>query len=255
VAARRIGSVHRTQLGVFRKGEVIPKRRTASRTVVAKGASIGTAIVLTVGLVVASTVSASSHDPTAETSKRKCKKKQLWKCAPKRYHLSVTDTVGPGSQSAGFEEHWRAEVDLTRYRRNIGHVDYSQAGGTLDLSSTSTTECIGGPGMIRVEPQTLPLPAADLNDSDFAVFFTLLGPDKNTYGGPLGVLGAGDSNIIGTAIEECPDETRTFQFTFHGPTAGGMEGRGKVGKVLSGSGVSNTIFAHDSFSWKLTPKK
>jgi hypothetical protein len=152
-------------------------------------------------------------------------------------------------------ENWRAEVDLTRYRRNIGHVDYSQAGGTLRISSTSTTECIGGPGTIRVEPQTLPVPAADLNNSDFAVFFTLFGPDKNTYGGPLGVLGAGDSNIMGTAIEECPDGTRSFQFTFHGPTAGGTEGRGKVGKVLTGSGESDTIFEHHSFSWRLTPRK
>jgi hypothetical protein len=58
-----------------------------------------------------------------------------------------------------------------------------------------------------------------------------------------------------TAIEECPDGTRSFQFTFHGPTAEGMEGRGKVGKVLTGSGVSDTIFEHHSFSWRLSPGK
>jgi hypothetical protein len=76
--------------------------------------------------------------------------------------------------------------------------------------------------------------------------------DTNTYGGPLGVLGAGDSNILATAIEECPDHTKTYQFTFRGPTAGGIEGRGKVGNVLSGSRVADTIFEHHSFSWKLT---
>jgi hypothetical protein len=228
-------------------------RRTASRAVGAK-ASIGTVIVLTAGIVAAGTVSASSGDPIAATSKSKCKKK-LWKCAPKRYHLSATDTVGPGPQSAPFTESWSAEVDLYRYRRNIGHVDYAQSGGTLRYSANGTTECIGGPGTVRAEPQTLPVPAADLNNSEFALFFTLFGSDKNTYGGPLGVLGAGDSNILATAIEECPDHTRTYQFTFHGPTAGGIEGRGKVGKVLSGSGVGNTIFEHHSFSWRLTPKK
>jgi hypothetical protein len=211
-------------------------------------------IALAAGLLAVGPVAGSSGSPTAVASKKKCKK-ALWKCAPKRYHLSATDTVGPGSQSAGFAENWKAEVDLVRYRRNIGHVDYSQAGGTLTISSTRTTECIGGPGTIRVEPQTLPVPAEDLNNSDFAAFFTLFGSDKNTYGGPLGVLGSGDSNIMGTAIEQCPEGTRSFQFTFHGPTHAGMEGRGKVGKVLTGSGVSNTIFEHHTFSWRLAPGK
>ncbi|HEY6653376.1 MAG TPA: hypothetical protein VI028_04570, partial [Solirubrobacterales bacterium] len=59
-------------------------------------------LALTAALVAVAPAVGSSGGPTAVAAKKKKYKRALWKCAPKRYHLSVTDTVGPGSQSAGF---------------------------------------------------------------------------------------------------------------------------------------------------------
>ena len=155
---------------------------------------------------------------------------------------------------------FKAEVDLLRARRNIGHVDYGQAGGTLTVSASIPTECEMGPGTIRVEPQTIAVPPYDpggVDFGDFAVFFELRyhGQGSNNYGGPLAVDGTGHSSLYATALDPCPERSPNFPFNVVGPTGGGIEGPGKPGKVLRGSGVSNTIFEHHSFSWKLTPGK
>ena len=43
---------------------------------------------------------------------------------------------------------------------------------------------------------------------------------------------------------------------YHLSPLSGMEGRGKVGKALSGFGEYNTLHSgRHSYSWKLTPKK
>lgn len=110
-------------------------------------------IALALGLAATSPVSGSSGAPTAVAAKKKCKG-PLWKCAPKRYHLSATDIVGPGPQSAGFQENWSAEVDLVRIARSIGKVDYGTAGGTVKVSGSRATVCAdGSPATIRIEPQ------------------------------------------------------------------------------------------------------
>jgi hypothetical protein len=214
-------------------------------------------LALATGLGVVGAATGSSGDPTAMASKKKKCKKALWKCAPKRYHLSATDSVGPGSQSSGFQENWSAEVDLVRLRRSIGTVVYGSAGGTVRASGSFATQCAdGSPATVRIEPQTIAVPAGPGYPflGDFGVEFSLIGSDKNTYGGPLGSQGSGHSALFVTATDPCPDGPGTFQTEL---AAGriGMEGRGKVGKVLRGSGVFNTIFQHHSFNWTLSPKK
>ena len=227
-------------------------RVTASPARGLRRATIWALTALLVGIGAGGAFAGSSAAPTAVAAKKKCKK-PLWKCAPKRYHLSVTDTVGPEPQSAGLIENWTAEVDLVRARRSIGEVDYTQARGTVTISSTRPTICPNGdPGTIRVEPQTLAVPAGGVFNSDFAAYFSLIGSDKNTYGGPLGSLGSGSSNMFGTALEVCPEGTTSYEFNFKGPL-NGMEGKGKVGKVLSGSGVDSRLFEHHSYHWTLTP--
>lgn len=218
------------------------------------------ALALAVGLASVGTVAGSTGAPTAVASKKKCKKGDLHKCAPKRYHLSASDTVGPGPQSAGIVENWTAEVDLVRIARNFARVDYGTAGGTVTVSGSRPTVCEdGSPATIRIEPQTIPVPPGPGYPSlgDFGVEFTLIataGFKKNTYGGPLGAAGAGGSSIFATAVDPCPGGPGVFQTQLSEPRSG-MEGPGKVGKVLRGSGVFDTIFEHHSFTWKLTPKK
>lgn len=215
------------------------------------------AAVISVGATASSP--ASAGDPTAFASKKKCKK-DLSKCAPKRYHLSATDTVGPGPQSAGFVENWTAEVDLVRIARNSSRVDYGAAGGTVKVSGSRATVCDdGSPATIRIEPQTLSVPPGPGYPflGDFGVEFTLKatsGFAKNTYGGPLGTEGSGNSALFMTAIDPCPAGQGSFQTQLTAPRSG-MEGRGKVGKVLRGSAVFETIFESHAFTWTLTPKK
>lgn len=217
--------------------------------------TIGALVVLMAGVGATGTVSGSAGGPIAVAAKKKCKG-PLWRCAPRRYHLSATDTVGPGPQSAGFVENWTAEVDLVRVARSIGKVDYGAAGGTVRVSGSFATECAdGSPGTVRLEPQTIAVPAGPGYPflGDFGVEFSLIGSDKNTYGGPLGTQGSGHSALFVTAISPCP-EVGTYQTELTTPLAG-MEGRGKVGRALSGSGTDNRLFQRHSFSWKLTPKR
>jgi hypothetical protein len=214
---------------------------------------VGTLTALLVGIGSAGAVAGSSAEPIAFAAKKKCEG-PLWKCAPKRYHLSATDTVGPGPQSPGFQENWTAEVDLVRIARSIGKVDYGAVGGTVKVSGSFATECAdGSPGTVRIEPQTIVVPAGPGYPflGDFGVEFSLIGSDKNTYGGPLGTQGSGHSSLFVTAISPCP-EVGTYQTELTTPLAG-MEGRGKPGKVLRGSGVDSRLFQHHSFSWTLTP--
>jgi hypothetical protein len=209
---------------------------------------------LVIGLGAAGPVTGSAGEPTAVASKKKKCKKALHKCAPKRYHLSVTDTVSPGPQGS-ITENWSAEVDLVRVARSIGKVDYGSAGGKVNVSGGSfATECAeGGPATVRIEPQTIAVPAGPGYPflGDFGVEFSLIGSDKNTYGGPLGTQGSGHSNLYVTAMSPCP-EVGTYQTELTAPLAG-MEGPGKVGKVLRGSDVDSRLFVHHSYHWTLTP--
>ena len=119
------------------------------------------------------------------------------------------------------------------------------------------TQCAdGSPATVRIEPQTVAVPAGPGYPflGDFGVEFSLIGSDRNTYGGPLGTEGSGNSSLYATALDPCPDGPGAFQTELASGRIG-MEGSGKVGKVLRGSGVFNTIFQHHSFSWTLTPKK
>jgi hypothetical protein len=221
-------------------------------------AVLGGALIAVLGALVAvSPVAGASDGPTAVTAKKKKCKGPLWRCAPKRYHLSASDTVGPGSQNPGFAESWSAEVDLVRIARSIGEVDYGAAGGTVKVSGSFATVCPdSSPATVRIEPQTIAVPPGPGYPflGDFGVVFSLIGSDKNTYGGPLGTQGSGNSTLYATAIDPCPDGPGAYQLQLSTPRAG-MEGPGKIGKVLRGSGVFNTIFEHHSFTWTLTPKK
>jgi hypothetical protein len=218
-----------------------------------KIAIIGAALV-TAGLV--------GGGPAAAVAKKSCKGEDLYKCAPKRYHLSVTDAVRSGPASGGnLVENWKAEVDLVRIARNSARVDYGSKDGTVDVSGSWTTTCPdGSSATVRVEPQKIAVPRGPGYPflGDFGVEFTLRatsGFKKNTYGGPLGTQGSGHSNLFVTAIDPCPNGRGAFQTELICPLPG-MEGRGKVGKTVRGS----EVFDYDGFeiheySWKLKPKK
>jgi hypothetical protein len=232
-----------------------PVRTTAFRVI--RGAMI---VALSAGLVAAGGASASNDGPTAVTSKG-CKG-SLWKCAPKRYHLSATDAVRSGPASgAGLVENWTAEVDLVRIRRNFARVIYATEKGKVNVSGSWTRVCPdSSTATVRVEPQTIPVPRGPGYPflGDFGVEFTLQKTSlfkKNSYGGPLGTQGSGHSNLFVTAIDPCPGGQGTFQTELICPLPG-MEGRGKVGRTVSGS----EVFDYDGFeiheySWKLKPKK
>ena len=223
-----------------------------------RGVLGGGLVSLLVGLVALAPAAGASHGPTAVTAKKKCKG-PLWRCAPRRYHLSATDTVTPGPQGS-ITEDWSAEVDLVRIARNFARVDYGAAGGTVTVSGGSfLDECAEG-GLVtgRIEPQTIAVPPGPGYPSlgDFGVEFTLVatsGFAKNTYGGPFG-SGSGGSSLYVTYRSPCPERPGSYQTTLTAPRSG-MEGQGKVGRVLRGSDVFNTIFERHSFSWTLTPKK
>jgi hypothetical protein len=232
------------------------RRMDGTRAARFRTALSGALIALLAGLVIVAPVSGASDGSTAVAAKKKKCKKPLWKCAPKRYHLSATDTVGPGPQSSGLEVHWTAKVDLVRIARSIGTVDYGSAGGKVNVSGSFATECAdGNPATVRIEPQTIAVPPGPGYPflGDFGVEFSLIGSDKNTYGGPLGTQGSGHSSLYVTAISPCP-EVGAYQTELITPLTG-MEGRGKVGKALSGSGTDNRLFEQHSFSWRLTPGK
>jgi hypothetical protein len=216
---------------------------------------------LVLGLMPASGAGGADGGPTAVASKKRCKG-SLWKCAPKRYHLSVTDSVRSGPASgANLVENWTAEVDLVRIRRNFARVIYGTEGGKVNVSGSWTTVCPDlSTATVRVEPQTVPVPRGPGYPflGDFGVEFTLVktsGFKKNTYGGPLGTQGSGHSSLFVTAIDPCPGGRGTFQTELICPLPG-MEGRGKVGQTVSGS----EVFDYDGFEiheyrWKLKPKK
>jgi hypothetical protein len=213
---------------------------------------------LTLGLLVLAPATEAIARSTAVMSKKKKCKKALWKCAPKRYHLSATDDIGPGPESPGLEEHWRAEVNLVRVARSIGTVDYGAAGGTVSFNGSFPTECADGrQATVRIQPQTITVPPGPGYPflGDFGVEFSLIGSDKNTYGGPLGTQGSGNSTLYATAVNPCPEGPGTYQVMLNTPLSG-MEGRGKVGKALGGTGEYNTLHSgRHSYSWRLTPRK
>ena len=230
-----------------------PGARKSSRA--RRGAPIAM-IGLLGGLLTAAPVAGSSATPTAVPAKKKKCKGPLWKCAPKRYHLSAADAITPGPEGSTVEN-WSAEIDLVRIARSIGKVDYGTASGTVRVSGSWPTVCENSsPATVRIEPQTIAVPHGPGYPflGDFGVEFNLIGSHKNTYGGPLGIEGSGNSSIYATAVDPCPNGPGAFPAQLSTPRTG-MEGPGKVGKALRGSAVFNTIFEHHSFSWRLTPKQ
>src|SRR5690349_15559996 len=133
----------------------------AARSMRSRGVLGGALLALAVGAAALppGAGASDSDGPAAFTAKKKKCKKPLWRCAPKRYHLSATDDIGPGPESPGLEEHWRAEVNLVRVARSIGTVDYGSAGGSVSVSGSFATECSdGSPATVRIDPQTIAVP-------------------------------------------------------------------------------------------------
>ncbi len=212
----------------------------------------------------AAPVAASSGAPTAVVAKKKCKKAK-WKCAPKMYRLSASGVIKESDGDVGF---WSAEVDMRKYRANIGHVDYSQAGGTVTVSGSGTVPYSDSlPGCMTdvsysVPEQKLKVPARGLNNTDFGVFFELplLKGDKNVVYVNMGYVQSEFSNINGTATLTCPGDSRSasvpFAFTGSNEIIGPLEEGGwkgaPFGATLKGSASSA---GNDSVEWTLTPKK
>ena len=205
-----------------------------------RGAAICAFIALLAGLGTAGTASA-----------KKCKG-PAFKCAPKTYHLSGTDSV---SGRSGFTENWKVEVDLVTVAKNIAKVDYGSSSGTVTvLNGSFATECADGkPATVRIPPQTVAVPAGPGYPflGDFGFEFTLFGSEKNTYGGPFGTQGSGHSSLFITAVSPCP-EVGTFQTELSTPLEA-MAGAGRIGKILSGTGTDSRVSEQHSFTWRLTP--
>ena len=190
---------------------------------------------------------------------KKCKK-ALWKCAPKHYLLSASGVI---SESDGDIANWSAEVDMRKYRANIGHVDYSQAGGSVTVSGSGTASYSDSlPGCEtdvawNVPQQKLNVPARGLNDTDFGLFFELplLKGDKNLYYLNMGDIQPEFSNIKGTATVRCPGDGRSasvpFDFTGSNEIVGPWKGKPN-GSTLKGSESSP---GNDSVKWTLSAKK
>ncbi len=210
-------------------------------------------------------MSGSSGERTAAASKKKKCKKARWKCAPKIYRLSASGVI---RETGGDVAFWSAEVDMRKYRANIGHVDYSQAGGTVTVSGSGTVSYSDSlPGCMsdvayNVPEQKLNVPRQGLNNTDFGVFFELplLKGDKNLVYVNLGDIQPEFSNIKGTATVSCPDDGRSasvpFAFTGSNEIVGPIEEGGwkgaPYGATLKGSASSA---GNDSVEWTLTPKK
>jgi hypothetical protein len=209
---------------------------------------------LTIALALMAPVASSSGEPTAVSAKKKCKK-ALWKCAPKRYHLSVTGRSGPQTYSA--------EVELEKNRSNFARVDYSQRGGKITLSTTYE----GVPYEIDmcsnarfvVSEATTQVPRAGIFGSfDFAVFFYL---DLEKRKWRYSVLGGGVYSELTfpgtvTCLEgDAAGVSAPFTYYLHGPLGVGSgpadEGfKGRPGASrLSGS---DTYGSKHALNWKLT---
>ena len=222
--------------------------------------SIRPIIAAAVLVIAAAPVAASSADPVAVVAKKKKCKKAAWKCAPKIYHLSASGVI---SESDGDVATWSAEVDMRKYRANIGHVDYSQAGGTVTVSASGTIPFSDSlPGCMtdiayNVPQQKLNVPARGLNDTDFGLFFELplLKGDKNLYYLNMGDIQSEFSNINGSARVTCPEDGRSasvpFAFTGSNEIVGPWKGKPN-GATLKGSESSP---GNDSVEWTLRPKK
>jgi hypothetical protein len=206
-------------------------------------------IALTLALV--APVASSSGEPTAVTAKKKCKK-ALWKCAPEKYHLSVSGHTGPQTYSA--------EVDLEKNRSNFARVEYSQRGGTLTVSTTyeghvhfeTIDQCSNG--RFVVSNETTKVPRRGLfGDFDFALFFWAKGKRWK-----YSVLGGGVySELTFPGTVTCLEGasagvTAPFTYYFHGPLGVGNPRFGKPG--AGGLTGSDTYGANNSLRWRLTPK-
>ena len=196
---------------------------------------------------------------TAAVAKKSCRGEDRWKCAPKRYHLEATDSIVPGPQGS-LVENWTADIDLVRLRRNFATVIYGTLGGEVRVSGSFPITCPDtSTATARIEPQTIPVSRGPGYPflGDFGVEFSLTKSSlfpKNSYGGPLGTQGSGHSSLFATAIDPCPGGQGAFLTELTTPLEG-MDGRGKVGKVVEGEGVDSRLFDHHTFTWKLTPGK
>jgi hypothetical protein len=208
-------------------------------------------------LLAVAPVAGSSAAPIAVASKKKCKKER-WKCAPKRYHLSAGGTYS----NPDYSEVWSAEVDLGKRRASFGEVDYAQDGGQVTVSGSGTglsDVCLFAAGdsttTYRVPQQKLQVPRGGINDADFGLTFKLIGSDKNTYGLSVGAVQPELSNIKGTVIATCSDGTsHALEYAYINSiqTVMALVRRGKVGGgPLTGSAQG----AGESLTWKLTKGK
>jgi hypothetical protein len=219
----------------------------------------GAAAVLGLALPAAAASAAAGVDATtarATIAKKKCQKAP-WRCAPRRYHLEASGILAPGGVAYGHQT-WSAEVELNRRRASLGEVDYAQVGGTVTLSATyEFDDCYTSPGPFSVRGATIAVPPESLNESDFKLFFSLLGKHKGTYDLVLGAVQPELSNIQTTGAVYCPGGSRygtSFQYPYWFINSDYIpsEGRGKPGKSpLTGSGSLPRV---GSLKWKLTKK-
>jgi hypothetical protein len=216
-----------------------------------KGILAGALIALVATVAAEGAVGDAATGPVAVASKKKCKK-ALWKCAPKRYHLTVSGHY--------YSEVFSGEVDLEKNRSNFARVEYSQKGGKLTMSDSYTGCCpiefdMCGDGRWDVQQQTATVPRNGLfGHFDFALFFA---KDLENGKWSYSVLGGNpysELNVPGTVTctsGASAGATAPFTYYFKGPLGVGNERRGKPGANLSGS---DTYGSNNSLKWSLTRK-
>ena len=232
-------------------------RRTGTPAGRLNTALVCTLIALVTGLGAAGSAIASGDGPTAIASKGKCKKKQRWKCAVKRYHLSAEGFYKYNAGSQTFS----AEIDLRKRRASVGEVDYTQEGGTVTVSATGSAESsdlLPGchPVTYNVPQQKLTVPPAGLFDhTDLFLGFSLIGDDKNTYS-----LWVGDylypmvTLIQGSGTVTCDADGTSAPFVYYFNGSARLITEENPGKPwnrrLAGAGA----YGGDSLKWTLTAK-
>jgi hypothetical protein len=206
--------------------------------------------------------SAVGPGPAGLVSKNKCKKKQLWRCAPKRYNLFVDGIV---KWATGYESFF-AEVHLVRRRAGRAYVLYKTEFGVVGLRAAYTAEF--SDALLDCESEvTVDVPAQEIavgptglfDPTDFLVRFDLIGPDKNTYGVLAGSTQPDPSTVQPAyAIVSCPADGRSVTvggeegFYFFGSDKLNTKHRGKLGTSVL---VGGAINGGDTLEWVLTTHK
>ena len=200
-------------------------------------------------------VGGSSYPPFSPSvckrilSKKECK-------APKRYHVSLSGTIG---LRHGGTETFNIDGTLERVRgeHSLLTVDYVQTAGTI----TQTYTNVGGIELSQCEfnglatgnsaATTYPLPI----DGNEVYFSFRLG--KKIGGGTYEVTSAASENqpnVPGTAT--CDHGGGSAPVEFRHRFTGTIERKGKPGKVVKGSVDYQDVELYTyRFSWTLTAKK